>query len=96
MAKLKSPAGYVSITDPEGGLIEADTLQCCHCGRHWRVQPGSGKQRGWCMRCNGPVCGPGCAECVPQEQRLENLEQGRPAGHRRIAAPVSGLWLPGR
>jgi hypothetical protein len=36
------------------------------------------KTRGFCIPCNGPVCGPDCAgKCVPEEQMLENIEQGR-------------------
>lgn len=42
------------------------------------------KMRGWCSRCNGPVCGPACAECVPQERLLENMEQGLPLDFRPI------------
>lgn len=47
--------------------------------------------RGWCMNCNGPVCGPGCAECVPVERYLAILEG--------TASPTSitvggNLWLP--
>ena len=52
------------------------TLQCVHCGGHWQCRPGSGNVRGYCWRCNGPVCGPACAECVPVEQRLEQMEAG--------------------
>jgi hypothetical protein len=96
------PHGYVAFGDRSGRLRESDTLQCCHCGRHWVVQPGSGRKRGFCLRCGQVTCGGAeCAECVPQELRLENVEQGRAAGHRPIAAPVGchispgGLVLPG-
>ena len=72
------PKGFVIVTG-DSGIIEQDTLQCCHCGMHWAIQPGSGKIRGTCMKCNGPVCGPKCSgKCVPMEQRLENMEQGMP------------------
>jgi hypothetical protein len=73
---LLRPNGYMSVTDADGKIIEADTLQCVHCGAHWVVKPGSGNVRGYCTRCNGPVCGPRCAECVPLERRLEMLEDG--------------------
>ena len=77
------PHGFVEIHDPDapGGVIAGETLQCCHCGGHWIIQPGSGKVRGFCLRCNGPFCGPDCAECRPLEQQIEQME--------------SGLWLPG-
>lgn len=44
--------------------------------------------RGWCMACHGPICGPGCASCVPVEQYLENIERNRPANFRPIMASV--------
>lgn len=74
-------SGLITITDPgrDRPLVEQPTLQCCHCGRHFVPRPGSGQVRGWCLRCNRPVCGPACAACVPLEQQLANLEAGRPA-----------------
>lgn len=78
--------GMIVIADPgrDKPIWECKTLQCVHCGGHWIASPGSGKIRGFCMRCNGPICGPGCAECVPVEQMLENIEAGRPLGFRPI------------
>ena len=70
------PSGHIIVSGPDGFLHEADTLQCVHCGMHWELQPGSGKIRGYCGRCNGPVCGPKCAECVPIERQLEIIENG--------------------
>ncbi len=81
---LLHPHGYMSMTDPDGKILEADTLQCVHCQAHWRVEPGSGKKRGFCMRCNGPICGPKCAVCVPSQQQLSNLEAGRAIDFRPI------------
>ena len=91
------PSGYVVVTSPDGGLEEADTLQCVHCGCHWKMEPGSGKIRGYCHSCAGPICGPKCKVCVPAEQRLENIEQGRPLDFRPIvvgARNFDGLILP--
>lgn len=70
------PSGYLQVTR-EGRLIqEADTLSCVHCQRTWTVQRGSGRSRGWCLRCNGPTCGgAGCQTCAPWERKLELLEQ---------------------
>ena len=93
MELSKSEHGLIIISDPEKSRpIEIATLQCVHCGAHWKVQPGSGKRRGFCSRCNGPVCGPKCAECVPAEQQLENMEQGRDLLFRPIMSNVPGLW----
>lgn len=80
--------GVIIIADPgsDRPLLETKTLQCVHCGGHWIPLPGSGRVRGFCQRCMGPVCGPGCAECIPEEQMLENIEKGRPADYRPIIA----------
>ena len=53
----RRPKAYVTISDPETGTQEFDTLMCMHCQYHWRVIPGSGRKRGWCAPCNGPLCG---------------------------------------
>ena len=80
-------------------LREVGTLQCCHCGGHFPVQPGSGKTRGFCRNCMGPLCGKeACFVCVPQEQQLENIEHGRPWEHRPVIvsfASAESLSLPG-
>lgn len=92
MAKNKNEAGVITISDPgaDKPLLIVKTLQCVHCGGHWVPQPGSGRIRGYCTQCAGPVCGPGCAECVPMEQLLENMEQGRPENWRPISVYVPG------
>jgi hypothetical protein len=55
---------------------EYDTIQCKHCGGHWRWIQGSGRERGFCMRCMGPTCGQEKCEmtCVPFEKELEIME----------------------
>jgi hypothetical protein len=65
---------------PHGAILMdgqevAHTLQCVHCGNHFISMKGSGKIRGWCRRCNGPICGPKCHVCVPFEKQLEAMEQ---------------------
>lgn len=90
-------AGYSITTDPgsDRPIDEADYLQCAHCSAQWRIKPGSGNVRGFCGKCNGPVCGPKCAGiCRPTEVLLENLEAGRPPDHVTTREPVK-LWLPG-
>ena len=102
MGQLKRREHGVGITSS----IEADgethvpTLQCVHCGDHWFSVPGSGKIRGWCMRCNGPVCGKKCEVCIPFEKQLEVREAGGNWGEDLPNKPVSvptpskKLWLP--
>ena len=84
------PKGTSILSGPDG-VIEADTLQCVHCGCHWQVQPGSGKRRGFCSRCTGPVCGPQCSECVPMERQLEIMEGS--SNGTEVSASV--IWTPG-
>lgn len=83
--------GLLTISDPgsDRPLLEVGTLQCVHCGQVWFPRPGSGRVRGFCRLCMGPVCGPGCAACVPNEVYLENIEKGRPLGFRPVVVPVS-------
>lgn len=85
--------GYVTVCDPGSDkmLDEADTIQCCHCGGHFVVRPGSGTERGFCTRCNGFVCGRQCVECVPTELYLSILE-GKATG-KEVSVPV--IWQPG-
>jgi len=68
------PASVLITTDRDGKVHEADMLQCVHCGGHFPIKAGSGITRGFCTRCNGPVCGRACAECVPLEKWLEQRE----------------------
>lgn len=75
--------------------VHTPFTQCVHCGRHVQYQPGSGRLRGWCWRCNGMFCGPDCEKCVAKEQQLENMAQGKDAtADHPIAVPV--IWVPGK
>ncbi len=74
--RMGRAAGYIRIVSPDRPLEERDTLQCVHCGGHWSLEPGSGKQRGWCLKCNGPHCGrQNCWECLPFMKKLEEQER---------------------
>ena len=56
--------------------IERDTLQCVHCGRHWTVQPGSGKTRGFCNYHSGVTCGsPDCNNCQRKERGMQIVQK---------------------
>ena len=88
-------AGLIVVADPgsDGPLLEAPTLQCCHCGRHFIMRRRSKTLRGFCTRCHGVFCGPQCEKCVPTEQLIENIELGRPRDFRPVVvgAPQIGL-----
>ena len=84
-ATANRPAGAIITAEPSGRTIEADTLQCAHCGMHWQVQPGSGKRRGWCTKCNGPLCHEKelcMVMCYPFEKRQDDMEK-----HGRLIIP---------
>ena len=82
---MRRPKGYLLVTGPVGVEDEGETLQCVHCGMHWRVQPGSGRQRGYCMNCDGPTCGKKVCmtKCVPAEKKIQEME-GRAQLHRAL------------
>lgn len=69
-AALRRPSGGIIVD----GRHVADTVQCVHCGGHFVMRKGSGITRGWCRNCQGMVCGPSCAACVPLERKLDALD----------------------
>jgi hypothetical protein len=91
MSLRRTEHGIATIYDPDADrpVLEQGTVQCVHCSGHFAVKPGSGKVRGWCHNCCGPVCGPQCAACVPFQQMLENMEKGRPLDFKPIIVPAS-------
>lgn len=85
---MRNPHGLLIITS-EAGEVRIDTYQCVHCGKHCEHKPGSGKIKKFCGNCNGFTCAARqCVEhCIPQEQMIENIEQGKSLDHRRILVP---------
>ena len=73
---VKSPKGYMITTGPLGVEDEGETLMCAHCQMHWKIEPGSGHVRGFCLNCNGPTCGKELCEirCIPFEKAIEEME----------------------
>lgn len=72
----RKASGVFLIDHPDGRQENVDTLQCAHCQAVWTPAWGSGKQRGWCYRCQGPTCGKERCEkgCAPWERELEAME----------------------
>lgn len=69
--------GYIEVVG-ERSTVKYDSYLCCHCQKICTVVPGSGKKRGFCMKCMKPTCGgPNCHRCVPFEKRLEEMESKR-------------------
>lgn len=68
------------------------TLMCCHCGTHFEVVRGSGRVRGFCLRCSDVTCGAQqCVPCAPIEARLDAAE-GKKTGYAE-AILESGFLL---
>jgi len=75
-ASARRANGYAIWTYAEGVPKERDTLQCVHCGKHWFVEVGSGRERGWCGRCMGVTCGEKpCLVCIPLMKAIEESEE---------------------
>ena len=72
----RRPRGYLRSYGGEGPDKESETLSCVHCQMFWEIEPGSGRERGWCWRCAGPLCGKRqCFErCLPWEKACEIIE----------------------
>lgn len=76
------PDGTVLRDNGDGTVTEADTRQCCHCGKHFVWRAGSGTIRGQCLLCSNPgkpsyTCGdPKCHEHFPIEERMDLYEKG--------------------
>jgi hypothetical protein len=70
---MKKEAGVILIDNRE----VATTKQCCHCGCHFISKKGSGKLRGYCMKCHEVTCGKlECCKCIPFEKKLDLVEKG--------------------
>lgn len=58
-----------------GSTQVASTRQCGHCAKHFQIIPGSGRERGFCLKCSRITCGSRtCLACIPIEARLEHYE----------------------
>ena len=74
---MPKPKGYLYTVESDGRMEEHDTFQCCHCNAHFMIVKGSGKIRGFCMKCMQVTCGKlECDICVPFEKKLEAIERG--------------------
>lgn len=81
------PQGYATVSDPDSGLTERDTLTCSHCNSVKYVKP---KERpedigGLCKICMGLICahcvGKPCVPFMEKVDRLEKaIEKGREVG----------------
>lgn len=71
----------VVVSKPYDGSAETqfDTWQCVHCSLTQRHEPGSGRLRGYCLRCPGFTCGrPECVRRghVSKDEELDQMSRG--------------------
>jgi hypothetical protein len=69
------PNAYFVTASGDGKKIEGECRQCVHCQYSWEYHPGSGVERGYCLRCGGFLCAR--AECMAQQLRLIEILQRR-------------------
>jgi hypothetical protein len=62
------PNGYYVTATGEGHKIEGESRQCVHCQFTWEYHPGSGIRRGYCLNCDGFLCGRD--QCAFEQKRL--------------------------
>ncbi len=83
--------GLLTVTDFHSGktLFEGYLRQCVHCQYTWTYKPGSGTRRGFCVVCNGFICGkPRCDTCYHKEKQIEDIEAIFLANKKAIEAAV--------
>lgn len=103
MSKFEASLGTIIDPGADKPLNEIPYVQCVHCGGHFTMpsfgsDPESKKNRigrGFCMNCNGFVCGPRCAECKPFERWLEEVEGTKNPTAVSAAVPQGKIWTPG-
>lgn len=77
---IKEPGkvtGYFVTADQYGRKIEGEIRTCVHCQYSWEYHPNSGIKRGWCIKCNGLLCGKEAClrSCTPIDQQLDIAEK---------------------
>lgn len=98
MRSILKARGFSRQEFEDGKIILMSLYSCCHCQFTWEAETGSlgGKLAGgFCGKCVGYICKkPECLECIPYEQRLENIEAGKLIlTPRRVMVPVPDLHL---
>jgi hypothetical protein len=101
---MKFEHGLGTLIDPgaDGPIMEIPTTQCVHCAAHFplpsfandAVSRANRIGRGFCMNCNGYICGEGCRECVPFERWLEQMEGTKNPTAVSVSVPA-GIWIAG-
>ena len=82
---VRNPGGHIIVD----GQDIAMTIQCVHCNCQWVPIRGSGKTRGFCLNCKGPICGKQecIGTCLPWEKKLDNDDKLRKGHFIAIQSP---------
>jgi len=83
---MRTPGGYLIVTDPGAPVYEQDTFTCIHCNRVVLVKPGMTiTDFAWCRKCMKPVCEKERCQvvCVPWERQME-INEARGKLHRAM------------
>jgi len=67
MIRGHKPAAYF-VTGDGTVKVEGEQHQCVHCQFLWNYKPGSGIRRGYCMKCDGWLCGR--SECEEMQRAM--------------------------
>lgn len=70
MIRGHKPAAYFS-TGNGVVNVEGEQRQCVHCQFLWTYQPGSGTRRGYCLHCDGFLCGREVCQQLQQQWLTE-------------------------
>lgn len=69
---VSDPIGHAEFDDGEGGSVQVDLLNCCHCGRPFGVKRHG--MRSKCLRCDAMTCGSmECNECTGPNQQVRRF-----------------------
>lgn len=75
---MRRPQGYATLTDPDVGVTERDTMTCAHCNciKHVKPQERPEDIGGLCKVCMGLICA-NCVgkQCIPFMEKVDRLEK---------------------
>lgn len=57
MIRGHKPSAWTSTLNDSGQHVEGEQRQCVHCQVCWTPSAGSGTRRGYCLHCDGWLCG---------------------------------------
>ena len=100
--RVDDPLHVYNLSVRKSNTFLANGIVTHNCGGHFPTPSfGTDKAarknrigRGFCMNCNGYICGEKCIVCKPLERWLEEMEGTKDPTAVSIAVPNSSLWLP--